>query len=147
MQLVEAKEAGAAGVLGIVTQVSGQGTPVLSAFAATLGIDAPVEVVNQMELDYLVEKGVPILAMACSVGLSVTLPGYSRDVSRGLLQHLPPSCASLVGVADIEAAREAAEGGASALLLRASMFEGVCDDAMACKELVNELKYQISGDD
>ena len=100
-----------------------------------------------MELDYLVDVGVPILAMACSVGLSVTLPGYSRDASRGLLQHLPPSCASLVGVADIEAAREAAQQGASALLLKAPMLEDVCDDAVACRELVNELKYQVSGDD
>jgi indole-3-glycerol phosphate synthase len=147
MQVVETKEAGASGVLGVVTQVSGQGTPVLSAFAATLGMDAPIEVVNQMELDYLVEKGVPIVAMACSIGLSATLPGYSRDVSKGLLQHVPPQCASLVGVSDIESAREAAQRGASALLVKASMLEGVCDDAVACKELVNELKYQISGDD
>ena len=128
-------------------QVSGQGTATLSAFAATLGIDAPVEVINTRELDYLVDRGVPILALVCSVGLSVSLPGYSRDAAKGLLQHLPPSCASLVGVTDIEAAREASQLGASALLIKASMLEGVCDDVVACRELVNELKYQVSGDD
>lgn len=145
--MVETKEAGASGVLGVITQVSGEGTPILSSFAATLGIDAPVEVINQMELDYLVERGVPILAMACSIGLSVTLPGYSKDVSKGLLPHLPPSCASVVGVDSVEAAREAAEWGASALLLKASMLEGVCDDELACREFIQDIKYQISGDD
>lgn len=44
LQLVECKEAGAAGALGIVSQVSGAGTATISSFAASLGLDAPVEV-------------------------------------------------------------------------------------------------------
>ena len=43
-QVVDAKEAGAAGVLGTIAQVSVRGAPVLSSFAAALGLDAPVEV-------------------------------------------------------------------------------------------------------
>lgn len=43
-QAVEAREAGAAGVLGIVASVSGRGAPVCSSYAAALGLDAPVEV-------------------------------------------------------------------------------------------------------
>ncbi len=43
-QVTEAKEAGAAGVLGTIAQVSVRGAPVLSSFAAALGLDAPVEV-------------------------------------------------------------------------------------------------------
>ena len=48
LQIVEAKEAGAAGVLGVVAQVNGRGTAVMSSFAAAIGMDAPVEVVNAM---------------------------------------------------------------------------------------------------
>lgn len=43
-QIVDAKEAGAAGVLGTIASVSVRGAPVLSSFAAALGLDAPVEV-------------------------------------------------------------------------------------------------------
>ena len=46
LQLVEAKEAGAAGMLGVIGQVNGRGTAVLSSFGAALGLDVPVEVVN-----------------------------------------------------------------------------------------------------
>lgn len=43
-KIVDAKEAGAAGVLGTVAQVSVRGAPVMSSFAAAVGLDAPVEV-------------------------------------------------------------------------------------------------------
>ena len=43
-QIVDAKEAGAGGVLGTIASVSVRATPVLSSFAAALGLDAPVEV-------------------------------------------------------------------------------------------------------
>ena len=45
LQVVEAKEAGAAGVLGTIANVSGpRGAPVLSSYAAAIGLDCPVEV-------------------------------------------------------------------------------------------------------
>lgn len=44
LQLVEAKEAGAAGVIGIVANILGNGSPVMSSFAAAIGLDAPIEV-------------------------------------------------------------------------------------------------------
>ena len=45
LQIVEAKEAGAAGVLGTIANVSGpRGAPVLSSYAAAIGLDCPVEV-------------------------------------------------------------------------------------------------------
>ena len=45
MQVVEAKEAGAAGVLGAIANVCGpRGAPVLSSYAAAIGLDCPVEV-------------------------------------------------------------------------------------------------------
>lgn len=46
LQIVEAKEAGAAGLVGVIAQVNGRGTAVMSSFCAALGLDAPVEVVN-----------------------------------------------------------------------------------------------------
>lgn len=36
--------AGAAGVIGVIGQVNGRGTAVMSSFAAAIGLDAPVEV-------------------------------------------------------------------------------------------------------
>ena len=44
LQVVDAKQAGASGILGLITAVTGPGTPVLSSFACSLGMDAPVEV-------------------------------------------------------------------------------------------------------
>lgn len=45
LQVVEAKEAGAAGVLGAIANVCGpRGAPVLSSYAAAIGLDCPVEV-------------------------------------------------------------------------------------------------------
>ena len=44
LQIVDARDAGAAGALGIVHQVTADGSSVLSSFAAALGLEAPVEV-------------------------------------------------------------------------------------------------------
>lgn len=43
-QLVDAKEAGAAAVLGITMSVTGRGSSILSQYASALGMEAPVEV-------------------------------------------------------------------------------------------------------
>lgn len=146
-QVIEAKEAGASGVLGITCQVSGKGTPVMSAFAGSMGMDAPVEAVNLIELDFLMQKGVPMVAVACGVQVTLTVPGFANDIIKGLLPQLPLDCASVVGVADEAAARHAAEAGASAVLLKQEMLEGVCDDATACKAFIQNVKYAMSGDE
>lgn len=50
-QVVEAKEAGAAGVLGAIANVCGpRGAPVLSSYAAAIGLDCPVEVTRSCYL-------------------------------------------------------------------------------------------------
>lgn len=145
--MIEAKEAGASGVLGITCQVSGKGTPVMSAFAGSMGMDAPVEAVNLIELDFLMGKGVPMIAVACGVQVTLTVPGFASDVVEGLLPQLPLDCASVVGVASEEAARHAAQCGASALLLKQEMLLDVCDDANTCKAFIQNLRYSVSGDD
>ncbi len=54
-QVVEAKEAGAAGVLGTVANVCGpRGAPVLSSYAAAIGLDCPVEVLPKMPFDDMI---------------------------------------------------------------------------------------------
>eukprot|EP00892_Ulva_mutabilis_P003798 jgi/Ulvmu1/1790/UM119_0008.1 len=147
LQVIEAKEAGASGVLGVTCQVSGKGTPVMSAFAGSMGMDAPVEAVNLIELDFLMKSGVPMVAVACGVHVTLTVPGFADDVIRGLLPQLPLDVASVVGVADEAAARHAAEAGASAVLLKQEALQAVCDDATACKAFVHSVKYAMSGDD
>lgn len=42
-QVVEAKEAGAAGAIGVVANVLGNGSPIMTSFAAAIGLDAPLE--------------------------------------------------------------------------------------------------------
>ena len=44
MQILEAKEAGASGVLGIVTSILGKHAALYSSYAAQFGLDCPVEV-------------------------------------------------------------------------------------------------------
>lgn len=46
-QVVEAKEAGAAGVIGVVANVLGNGSPIMTSFAAAIGLDAPLEASDQ----------------------------------------------------------------------------------------------------
>lgn len=145
--MIEAKEAGAAGVLGITCQVSGKGTPVMSAFAGSLGMDAPVEAVNLIELDFLMKKGVPMVAVACGVQVTLTVPGFANDVIKGLLPEVPLDCGSVVGVATEDAARYAAQCGASAVLLKQEMLQDVCSDANKCKAFIQNVKYVMSADD
>lgn len=44
LQVLEAKEAGASGVMGIVTSILGKHAALYSSYAAQLGLDCPVEV-------------------------------------------------------------------------------------------------------
>ncbi|KAL0050781.1 hypothetical protein WJX82_007139 [Trebouxia sp. C0006] len=67
LQVAEAKEAGAAGIIGVIANVLGNGSPIMSSFAAAIGLDAPVEVVNKTEVTRLGDAGstyVPYLSLA-----------------------------------------------------------------------------------
>jgi indole-3-glycerol phosphate synthase len=147
LQLIEAREAGASGVMGIICQVSGLGTPVMSSFAASLGLDAPVEVVSTSELDFCIEKGVPMFALRCSVRRTLSVPGISSDIVVGLLGRMPLECASIVGVANLEEARMASMMGAAAVILQQAMLKDCCDDDVSCKQLIADVTYSMSGDD
>lgn len=86
--MVEAREAGAAGVVGVVAAVSAKGTPLMSSFAAALGLDCPVEVVNRAELLAMEGAGVPFYGVNMAVALSI--PGFQDDIAKvpPLLQGL-----------------------------------------------------------
>ena len=112
-----------------------------------MGLDAPVEVVNQIEADFLLEKQVPMVAVNIGVGLSAKIPGFAAEVADGILKGLPMHCASVVGVRDVEQARQAAASGASAVLLRSEFLAAAADDERACRECVHDVQYAISGDD
>lgn len=90
-----------------MASVSGKGTPILSSFAAALGIDCPVEVINKQEAEMMGELGVPCIAVNVSVGLSLAIPGFSSDIARGILKDLPFGAYSIVGVQSREEAGSA----------------------------------------
>lgn len=50
MQILDAKEAGACGLIGIVASVSKSGTQLLTGFASAIGLDCPVEVLNSQSV-------------------------------------------------------------------------------------------------
>lgn len=150
-QLVDAIESGAAGVLGIVTSVSGKGTLIMSSYAAALGLDAPIEVVNLQELKQLetdsmnAGAGPPVLyGLNISVGLSVTIPGFGSDVAKGLLGELPFGSMTVVGCKSVQEARAARIAGADALLVKSSLLVAHKDDVDA---LVNALIAATNFDD
>lgn len=157
IQVVEAKEAGASGVLGCVAQVLSRGAPLLSGYAAALGMDVPVEVVNLLEVETLAAAGVPMFGINIGVGLSLSVPGAAGSIARvrsetlfyvattvaawqGLIGKLPMGSASIVGCTTMAQAREARLAGADALLIK--------EQCLADPErLLPELRYIVSGDD
>ncbi|KAK9826081.1 hypothetical protein WJX81_000287 [Elliptochloris bilobata] len=111
---VEAKEAGAAGILGIVASVSGRGAPVCSSYAAALGLDAPVEVVNLQEARAMEAATVNFFAVNVAVGIALArVPGFSAKVAAGILGDLPFGASSLVGVRSEAEAAQARDAGAA----------------------------------
>lgn len=50
---------------------------------------ACAQVVNRVEVEALANVGVPFFGVNLAVGLSVALPGFRDDITRGLLCALP----------------------------------------------------------
>ncbi|GLI62069.1 hypothetical protein VaNZ11_004496 [Volvox africanus] len=144
LQICEVKESGAAGALGIINQVTGRGTGVMSSFSAALGLDAPVEVVNAREVEQLAKLGVVFYAINVAVGLSVAMPGFSNRIAHGLLGELPFGAISLVGVRSLEEAAAARRSGADALLVKAELLQSYGKDVQA---LGDALQYAVTLDD
>lgn len=147
IQVVEAKEAGAAGVIGVVANVLGNGSPIMTSFAAAIGLDAPLEVVNKTEVTRLGDIGVPFFGINLSVGLSLALPGFQTDMAKGLLNNMPPGVITLVGAKTPSDAVQARAAGADAVLLKKEMLVQKGQSRQDVRMLVEQLKYSMSGDD
>jgi indole-3-glycerol phosphate synthase len=165
IQIVEAKEAGAAGVLGVVAQVSSRGTGVMSSFAAAIGLDAPVEVVNAREAEALARQGLGFFGINLAVGLQVAVPGFAADVAKGVLSDLPFGSLSLVGARSVGEASKARRAGADAIFVTRQLLVsegggggegrggGLSSAEAQAKALSDparvlaELRYATSGDD
>lgn len=147
IQCVEAKEAGAAGCLGVIGQVNGRATAVLSSFAAALGLDAPVEVINLKEVEGLAKSGVVFFAVNVSVGISISLPGFSSDLAKGICGNLPFGAISLVGVKSLEEATRAKMNGADSLLIKAEMITEASATPGGLTAMSQHLAYIATGDD
>ena len=144
---METQEAGACGVLGIICQVNGKGTPLLSSFASAIGLDAPVEVVNIAELEFLLGQNVPTFAFGCSVGLSLPIPGFAADMNKAMLAALPRGVPAIIGVKSIEEARTAALNGAACLLLRSEWIATAPTEPRALQQFIADVQYAVSFDD
>lgn len=145
LQIAEAKEAGAAGVLGVINQVNGRGTPVMSSFAAAIGMDAPVEVVNVREVEFLASSGVVFYGINIQVGLSVAVPGFANQMADGLLGSMPFGAITVVGVRSLDDARRAKLSGADVLLVKKELIEAHSE--WNPQELMQQLQFIASGDD
>eukprot|EP00803_Ostreobium_quekettii_P003618 evm.model.scf_235.10 EVM.evm.TU.scf_235.10 scf_235:66282-69020(-) len=144
IQIADAKDAGAAGILGVIASVSAKGAPIMSSFAAAIGLDAPVEVVNAKEVQALGDLGVSLFGINISVRLSISIPGFATDIAKGVITQLPFGAISLLGVQSLEEAVKGRAAGADALLIKEEMLarhEGPVE------ELLEQLKYLTSGDD
>ncbi|PSC68944.1 Isovaleryl-dehydrogenase [Micractinium conductrix] len=138
LQVVTAKEAGAAGIIGTIASVTSRGTPIMSSFAAAIGLDCPVEVVNLQELQAMEKYGVPFYGMNLSVGLSIQLQGFGVGVAKGLLGELPFGAVSLVGAKSVEEARQARLAGADCLLIKWELVQQHCPDRLG--QLLEDLR-------
>ncbi|GBF99220.1 indole-3-glycerol-phosphate synthase [Raphidocelis subcapitata] len=147
LQVVEAKEAGAAGLVGVIAQVNGRGTAVMSSFSAALGLDAPVEIVNSRELEGLSRMGVVFYGVNIGVGISVSLPGFASDLAHGLLGEMPFGAISLVGAKGLEDARKARLSGADAVLVKKEMWEAAEAEGRGLEALLEQVRYVTGGDD
>lgn len=151
LQVAEAKEAGACGVIGCISHVLQKGAPLLSGYSAAIGMDAPMEVINLQEVESMAARGVPCFAVNVSVGLSLSVPGIAGTVAKGVIGQLPFGCYSIAGVRTLDEAREARYAGADALLIKQEcidQWQQVAPPyANSMRDLIEELAYITSGDD
>lgn len=145
IQVVEAKEAGAAGVIGTVTSVLQGGTPTLTSYGAAIGMDCPVEVVNMDEMTKVEKYNVPLYGINITVGLSVPITGFADTVMKNLVEKAPFGSMTIVGAKSTEDAETAVRAGADAAFLKWELLERM--PLHEVRDLVNHVKYVGSGDD
>eukprot|EP00899_Mesostigma_viride_P005528 jgi/Mesvir1/14977/Mv14639-RA.1 len=138
LQLVEALEAGAAGVI-LVKAVLGPGLAPLLKYATAAGLDAVVEVINAKEVAEVAETGALLYGVNISVRLSLaSVPGFRQQIASSLVKEVPEVWACLVGVQSVAEAREMMKAGAGAFLLQAEALSE--DSAAAPQDLIQEIR-------
>lgn len=123
IQVVDAREAGAASVLGIVESVTGPGSAVLSSFASVLGLEAPVEVVNKQESDAAEANGIPFIAVSVGVSLSMAMPSINSQIAGALITDQPFGNQTMMGVRSLDDVRQAKASRADCIFIGQAFHE------------------------
>ena len=110
-------------------------------------MSSTAQVVNKTEVTRLGDIGVPFFGINLSVGLSLALPGFQTDMAKGLLNNMPQGVITLVGAKSPSDAVQARAAGADAVLLKKEMLTLKGQSRQHVRELVEQLKYSMSGDD
>ena len=103
--------------------------------------------VNRTELSRLGDVGVPFFGINLSVGLSLALPGFQTDMAKGLLNNMPFGAVTLVGAKSPSDAVQARLAGADAILLKKEMLTEKGYSTPAVRQMIQQIKYSMSGDD
>lgn len=102
---------------------------------------------NQTEISRLGEVGVPFFGINLSVGLSLALPGFQKDMAKGLLNSMPFGVITIVGARSAADARQARFAGADAVLLKRDMLCNGVNSKQDVQQMMQQLQYSFSGDD
>lgn len=106
-----------------------------------------MQIVNQTEISRLEQTGVPFFGINLSVGLSLALPGFQKDMAKGLLGKMPFGVVTLVGARSAPDARQARLAGADAVLLKRDMLCNGANSKQDVQQMMMQLSYSFSGDD
>lgn len=110
-------------------------------------VSSTAQVVNKTEVTRLGDIGVPFFGINLSVGLSLALPGFQTDMAKGLLNNMPQGVITLVGAKSPSDAVQARAAGADAILLKKQMLTVKGQSRQDVRQLIEQLKYSMSGDD
>ena len=79
-----------------------------------------------------------------SIAITLSMPGFRQRLTEGLISALPFGSLSLVGVRNVDEARDARLAGADALLVAWSALEGMSQEQ--AQELFSDIRYACSMD-
>ena len=105
------------------------------------------QIVNKTEITRLETVGVPFFGINLSVGLSLSIPGFQKDMAKGLLNSMPFGAVTMVGARSAYDAQQARQAGADAVLLKRDMLCSNVNDKEDVKQTMQTLRYSFSGDD
>ena len=123
------------------------GLGIAAACQTAIFIGSIAQVVNKTEVNRLGDIGVPFFGINLSVGLSLALPGFQTDMAKGLLNNMPQGVITLVGAKSSADAVQARSAGADAFFLKKDMLTVKGQSRQDVRQLIEQLKYSMSGDD